>query len=41
MGLKRHPYLNSEISDFMYLLLRGTFKDFIDIQLKRTINNDQ
>jgi hypothetical protein len=39
MGLKRHPYLNYEIFDAIKPLVQGAFKDFFDIQLKRTINN--
>lgn len=40
MGLKRHPYLNEQIVESFYPLLKGTLKDFFDVQLKRTINND-
>lgn len=39
MGLKRHPYLNYEIFDFLNLLLQGALHDFLEVQLKRTINN--
>lgn len=41
MGLKRHPYLNFEIFEAMYVLLLGVLKDFFEVQLRRVITNEQ
>lgn len=41
MGLKRHPSLNYEIFDSLHILIQGIMKDFFEIQLRKTINNEQ
>jgi hypothetical protein len=41
MGLKRHPYLNHEIFGVVFAMAQGAIRDFFEIQMRRTINNDQ
>jgi hypothetical protein len=41
MGLKRHPDLANEFTEFLYPLIGDALKDFFEVHLKRTINNEQ